>query len=104
MLQQMLVFQQVHCGAQSQTIPEISVQPAKTTLTSEVRSQVRALEVWQCYTRAVMQDLLDKQCYVQTVWFWGTYRKVQLSPEFRVSSLRGTKLCWHNPNKFPGHV
>lgn len=37
------VFQQVHCGAQTQTIPEISVQPAKTALTSEVRSQVRAL-------------------------------------------------------------
>lgn len=37
------VFQQVHCGAQPQTIPEISVQPAKMTLTSEVRSQVRAL-------------------------------------------------------------
>lgn len=37
------VFQQVHCGAQPQTIPEISVQPAEMALTSEVRSQVRAL-------------------------------------------------------------
>lgn len=44
MLQQMCgVFQQVHCGTQPQTIPEISAQLAKTALTSEVRSQVRAL-------------------------------------------------------------
>lgn len=36
-------LQQVHCGAQPQTTPEISVQPAKMALTSEARSQVRAL-------------------------------------------------------------
>lgn len=40
MLQQMHgVLQQVHCGAQPRTIPEISVQPAKITLTSEIKKR-----------------------------------------------------------------
>lgn len=106
MLQQMHgIFQQVHCGAEPQTIPEISVQPAKMALTSEARSQVRAL--WKPHSTTPgwlwKTHLINSAC-VQTVWFGSTCKKVQLIPEFRVSSLRGTRLCWHNPNKLAGQV
>lgn len=68
MLQQMhSVLQQVRCGAQPQTIPEISIQPAKITLTSEVSSQKEStVGALQCYARPVMQGSLSKLCHVQT--------------------------------------